>query len=416
MTAILAREIVTLDGPSGVGKTAVARALAGALGWRWVSAGMVYRAIAADETGGASLRLEFTAAPDGIADPVVRLGQRCFAERDLRAAALGERASQLATDPAVRARVHTILAEAATAGLVLEGRAMHRLAPHAAQHIYLWADPAERAARTSAIGERFDAARDARDRARAHDPMRVRAGMTVWNSTRYQLADTVAGLARRIRIALGVAKPVAVLLFDEASAWPDEVETVGAGTVELRRVVARDATAAAEVLQSSDVALIPPRGVAADVGWLRAHLRVLLAGNDIVSVGPVGLGLTSVTRNLTGQPYRDALAAVGNVGFTCDMLSTQEPAGTTQEWWMAAARGARWVFVPAARSAVPPVDVVHLRRPEDCDPVLDRLATRDGGAVVVVDHLGVPALPLLAEVAGADRGSVHVVGPDWLEA
>jgi hypothetical protein len=187
-------------------------------------------------------------------------------------------------------------------------------------------------------------------------------------------------------------------------------------TAELRRAGTGSAAAAADLLRDGDVALVPAPGAAVGPDWIDAHLRVLLSGNDMVTVGGPAFGLTTVARGIDGSGHQAALAKPGNIGFTCDMLRACEPAGTVQDWWAAAARGARWISVPAARAAAPEAEVVHLHREEDCESVLERLAAGAGGTMVVVDHAGLPAFPLLADAARAERGTVHVVGPEWLEA
>ncbi|MDG4788037.1 (d)CMP kinase [Micromonospora sp. WMMD1102] len=406
-------EIVTIDGLSGVGKTAVARELARTLGWRWLSVGMVYRAVAAGgeaRTDTTVPAIEFVTAADGMLDPVVRIGPHRFAETDLRSTEVAARASRLAVEPAVRATVRdAVTAAAATAGLVLEGRATRDLVPRAL-HVYLWADGAERAARAHAIGERVDPGRDARDQRRTAQPLRVHSGMTVWNSTRFALAQTVAGLARRVRISLGSAVPELVLLHaaPAVAAGADP-----AGTVRWH-LVDPDDPAVAELLASADFAVWVPPGARPTARWVDAHLTVLLASNDVVTVGAPGLsGLAPVDRILDGS---GRAVAQQNTGFTCDMLATQPRAGrSVRDWWTAVAADARWVYVPGARSPVPvPDEVLHLRRPTELDAVLDGLAGSEG-PVVVVDHVGVPTLALLV-AAARPAGGAHVVGPEWWEA
>ena len=69
--------VITLDGPNGVGKTAVARELARTLGWAWLSIGMVYRALAAARAEPASpLELRWEKASDGGLDPLVEVAGR----------------------------------------------------------------------------------------------------------------------------------------------------------------------------------------------------------------------------------------------------------------------------------------------------------------------------------------------------
>jgi CMP/dCMP kinase len=396
---------VTIDGPSGVGKTAVARALAGVLGWRWLSAGLLYRALAAEDQPEADLRVEFVEAVDGISDPVVAVGTRRHREPELQRPDIAAHASQLAQDPAVRTRARMALRRIADGGLVLEGRSMARTMPDAALHVYLWADRRARQARAAAIGQRLDDRRDATDQGRAHEPLRVQAGMTLWNSTRYTISETVAALARRTRLALG-AQPVVV-------AFTESLDGRAAAALASRNVEVvdlHDNDWVATAMRTADYAVAVPAGARPTERWLDAHLRVLCAGNDLVTVGPpVGAPQQlPVNRNLTGAEHRLALAAAGNVGMTGDLLAWVD--------WPALAAGplptrlppdARYVYVADA-CLVEGHDTaqIHVRCDADRDELLTRLQQpqrRDQPALTVIDHIPDPLLPLLVEAASPGR-------------
>lgn len=420
-------DAVTLDGPSGVGKTAVARSLAGRLGWRWVSAGLLYRALAASAPDSGPARVGFVTAADGIVDPIVEVGRQRYSEHELQRPEWGAHASRLAQDPGVREQVSAELRRVLTGGLVLEGRSMHRVVPDAALSVYLWADRAERAARTVDAGLFLDDGREAADRGRSQEPLRLTAGMVAWDSTRYSLDQTVSGLVRRVRIALGGPARVAVLGLD------------GGGTVDLPALVADRSSIELVPTGSTDfVVRLPPSGTGTS-DWLAAHLRVLLAGNDLVTVGPpVGAGRRwdGVNRNLTADQARLALAAGGNIGHTADLAvatpvtssSTAPPrsedapdagnAGLPAAAGLpASAAGARWVFVPEAVVPVASAGataVVHVRTGSDRDRLLDRLQ-RPGSPtatnVLIVDHTRDAALPLLVEAA-APRRRIRIIGSE----
>ena len=398
--------VVTIDGPNGVGKTAVARALAGVLGWRWVSAGLLYRAIV---VAGDDVSVDFEPGPDGIADPLIRAGEARYRESDLHGDDLAAKASRLAQDPGVRSRVRAELRRVATSGVVLEGRSMMQTAPDAVLHLYLWADRAARESRTAAIGQRWDPGRDRADRHREHEPVRVRPGMTVWNSTRYAMSETVRYLARRVALALGEPENVVAL------AHPDDGAARRSLSVLEVPVLRPDDTEAA---QSADFVLAVPAGARPDRNWVDAHLRVLRAGNDLVTVGPpVGMGRVPADRNLTGAPHRQLLASHGNVGLTADLWHGAVP---TDGWLSRLPDDARWIFVPEAILAVRACDLVHFRDPAARDDLLMRLQDEnvpDDRVVVVVDHVGDPVLPLLVEAARPGRRARVVdagyIDVDW---
>ena len=127
--------MVAIDGPAGVGKSTVARGLARALGLPYLDTGAMYRAIALE--GAARRRRPPTTAPrsaalaagvglelrprdDGGVD--VRLDGEPV-EPHIRAPEVGEMASRLAAQPAVRARlVELQRAFGGAHGAVMEGR------------------------------------------------------------------------------------------------------------------------------------------------------------------------------------------------------------------------------------------------------------------------------------------------------
>ncbi len=146
--------VITIDGPSGVGKGTVSKYLASALDWRYLDSGALYRIVA---------YAAFSADTDlEDVDALLKLiekGQIEFSdgayyngdsvEAEIRSEAAGNRASQLARHPEVRAAIvdlqHRFLARP---GLVADGRDMGTtIFPQAAHKFYLVADAEERAKR-----------------------------------------------------------------------------------------------------------------------------------------------------------------------------------------------------------------------------------------------------------------------------
>lgn len=157
--AAAGRSVVAIDGPSGTGKSTVARAVARALGFGYLDTGALYRIVtvhvlaagidpADDEAVAGSLAgltLDPPTDPDGQrhvldgADVTARIR-----EADVTAAV-----SAVSANPAVRAfLLDTQRAIAHARPMVVEGRDIGTvIAPDAAVKIYLTADAAVRAAR-----------------------------------------------------------------------------------------------------------------------------------------------------------------------------------------------------------------------------------------------------------------------------
>ena len=203
--------VVAIDGPAGAGKSTVARAVAGAVGFTYLDTGAMYRAVALAATDrgvpaasiAASLRIE--------------PGERTLLDgRDvtdeIRTPAVSEVASRVAADPEVR---RAVVAEQkrrlSTGDWVAEGRDIGTVvAPDAEVKVFLTADPAERARRRAAeLG--VDAAtvlaeqtiRDERDRTREHSPLAPAEGAVVIDTTGMAFADVVGRISALVRDATG---------------------------------------------------------------------------------------------------------------------------------------------------------------------------------------------------------------------
>lgn len=207
---------VAIDGPAGGGKSTVSRALAQALGYRYVDTGAMYRVVgvlAADAgidlsdvdalallCDGLDLRFEEAAE-----------GRRVWANgRDvtqaIRSAEAGQLASKVSVVPQVRERlVARQRAMAAGGGVVMEGRDIGTVVlPEATVKIFLVASAAERARRRAAElrgrGEAVDEAamqaaieeRDRRDSSRAHSPLRAAPDALLVDTTDVPIDQVVA--------------------------------------------------------------------------------------------------------------------------------------------------------------------------------------------------------------------------------
>ena len=189
--------VLTIDGPSGVGKGTVARVMAQELGWHLLDSGALYRilALAAQGKGldladgervaalAAQLDIRFESDTAGNEQILVEGAEISAAVRD---EATGGLASIIAVQPAVRAallqRQHDF---AVTPGLVADGCDMGTVVfPQADLKLFMDASAEERARRRyrqlSDLGQdanidrlcREIRDRDARDRNRAEAPLR----------------------------------------------------------------------------------------------------------------------------------------------------------------------------------------------------------------------------------------------------
>ena len=190
--------IVAIDGPAGAGKSTVARAVAEALGFRYLDSGAMYRsvALAAAERGvppaqlAASIRIELTGNTQGESGRVLLDGRDVTSS--IRAPEISEAASRAAADPAVRKAMVAEQRRLLEHGdWVAEGRDIGTVvAPDADLKVFLTADPHERARRRAAelgadvytvLGEQ--AIRDERDRVREHSPLVPAPGAVVLDTT-----------------------------------------------------------------------------------------------------------------------------------------------------------------------------------------------------------------------------------------
>jgi cytidylate kinase len=199
--------VIAIDGPAGAGKSAVARALAKALGYTFLDSGAMYRsvALAAGRRGAdpAVIASEINVIPG---DRVLLDGEDVTDQ--IRSLPIAQGASRVAADPAVRAAMvaqqRRLLADG---DWVVEGRDIGTVvAPDAELKLFLTADPRERARRRAAeLGADPDTVlaeqsiRDERDQARKHSPLRPAPGAVVIDTTRQtvdQVVERVVGLVR----------------------------------------------------------------------------------------------------------------------------------------------------------------------------------------------------------------------------
>ena len=200
--------IIAIDGPSGVGKSTVARAIARELDLPYLETGAMYRALGLEvlergidpedrrsvEALARAVSIELSRQPDG--SYAIRIDGKEVAGR-IYGPEVTEATSKISTYPGVRDQMRRLQrACAAAGGGVLEGRDIGtRVVPETPFKFFLTAEPEVRARRRwlqleQARGELPDLAeierevrgRDERDSSRADSPLR-------WDET-YRVIDT----------------------------------------------------------------------------------------------------------------------------------------------------------------------------------------------------------------------------------
>lgn len=214
--------VIAIDGPAGAGKSTVARALAGRLGFTYLDTGAMYRCVgllsienqdAQPAKLAAASEIVFVSAPAGpplSTAPWVMLDGRDVSEA-IREAEVSQAASRIAADAGVRAALVARQRELIAAGdWVAEGRDIATVvAPDAELKVYLTADAAERARRRASElgGDRQtimaeQALRDERDSGFGRSTLAPAPGAVELDTTGLtieQAVERIAALAVELR-------------------------------------------------------------------------------------------------------------------------------------------------------------------------------------------------------------------------
>ena len=220
--------VVAVDGPAGAGKSSASRALAGRLGYAYVDTGAMYRAVGviAHERGVplddddalerlvGGLRFEVRDQGAGLAVDGIDVSAA------IRRPDAGELASRVSTRPVVREHLVALQRQlGAAGGVVMEGRDIGTVVfQNAEVKLYLTADSGVRARRRAlelrGRGEAVDEAalareieaRDRRDSARSHSPLRPAADARVLDTSAFTLEQVVAQMERLVVACLTVLR------------------------------------------------------------------------------------------------------------------------------------------------------------------------------------------------------------------
>jgi cytidylate kinase len=215
--------LVAIDGPAGSGKSSVARAVAGELGFIDLNTGGAYRAVAllalregVDLEDGAVLA-EITRRVD-LDGEGARIDGARVPEEDLRAPEVSAAASKVSARPEVREVLLSVQREAAhkargEGGAVVEGRDIGTVVlPDADLKIFLQAAPEERARRRAhqtgreAELDRIREAikkRDRQDSERETSPLKPAPDAVILDTTALSLDEVVS---RVLDLARGLQK------------------------------------------------------------------------------------------------------------------------------------------------------------------------------------------------------------------
>ena len=215
--------VVAIDGPGASGKSTVARALAKTLGYIYVDTGAMYRTLAwhclqagvdlrdpkAIATACRRWRTRLHLDENGEPAEVALLVEGYRPRRELRTAAVGRAASDVAVVPAVRRWMRQVQRESARFGdVVMEGRDIGtNVFPETDFKFWLDAAPEERARRRAAegVGENI-AYRDRQDSQRAAAPLMPGLGAVRVDTTDRPVPEVVSALTKAVWARIGVSR------------------------------------------------------------------------------------------------------------------------------------------------------------------------------------------------------------------
>ena len=204
----MSKTLITLDGPSGVGKTTIGKRLASELNFEFFSSGLLYRVIALHNENTNSFNLnEFEIVSN---DPVVcKVDGNVYEEENLYSPQINTKSSEIAQLSEIRMIVSNVLQfiyDNSNAGLVVEGRDMGSVVfKNAELKIYLDASEVTRSKRRIAQSgnkESVEAlrARDSRDINRKISPLIIPADAIVINNENKSIDEVINIIIENLKL------------------------------------------------------------------------------------------------------------------------------------------------------------------------------------------------------------------------
>ena len=204
----MSTKIITLDGPSGVGKTTIGKRLASELGLDFFSSGMLYRAIAAHfNTKGVTSINEIQITSK---DPVnCFIDGETYTEDQLYSSEINDKSSEIAQLLEVRNIVSNVLKflfTSSTNGLVVEGRDMGSVVFQDADlKIYLDASETTRSKRRLAQSGSKESMedirnRDSRDTNRKISPLVIPSEALVINNENMSIDEIISIIKENLKL------------------------------------------------------------------------------------------------------------------------------------------------------------------------------------------------------------------------
>ena len=200
--------LITLDGPSGVGKTTIGKKLANELNLDFFSSGALYRALAKFNLSTKKIIFQ-NFHIDSLTPFKCKIDEIVITEKELYTNNLNEKSSEIAQLYEVRGVIqnilHSIYSESSK-GLVIEGRDMGSVVfPNANLKIYLDASEEVRSLRRKVQSNNQETiddirARDKRDKNRINSPLVVPEGALSIQTDNFTIDETIILIKEKLEL------------------------------------------------------------------------------------------------------------------------------------------------------------------------------------------------------------------------